>query len=111
MVRTGFRIDGRKVIFDIDPGSTTPWHYAWRSMIGIEVLAVTATGGTVSPEQSTLNVQAIVEQLDPQRWPRLGCASSDQMLRVMAGIYFLGSRLCGAHFAVAKRHHHIRRSK
>jgi inosine-uridine nucleoside N-ribohydrolase len=71
----------------------------------LEVVAVTATGGTVSPEQSTANVQAIVEQLDPPRWPRLGTASRDQILRADGRHLFGANGLCGAHFEVAKRHH------
>ena len=63
----------RKIILDVDPGIDDA--VAMCLALGdpsLEVLAVTATGGTVSPEQSTINVQAIVEQLDPPRWPRLG---------------------------------------
>ncbi len=96
----------RKVILDIDPGIDDA--VALCMALGdpsLEVLAVTATGGTVSPEQSTANVQAIVEQLDPARWPRLGTASCDQILRADGRHLFGANGLCGAHFAVAKRHH------
>jgi inosine-uridine nucleoside N-ribohydrolase len=96
----------RKIILDVDPGIDD----AVAVCLALEdpsfdVLAVTATGGTVSPEQSTTNVQAIVEQLDPPRWPRLGCASADQMLRADGRHLFGVDGMCGAHFAVAKRHH------
>jgi purine nucleosidase len=96
----------RKVILDIDPGidDAVALCLALEDP-SLEVLAVTATGGTVSPEQSTINVQAIVEQLDPPRWPRLGCASKDQMLRTDGRHLFGANGLCGAHFAVARRHH------
>jgi inosine-uridine nucleoside N-ribohydrolase len=96
----------RKVILDVDPGIDDA--VALCMALGdpsLEVLAVTATGGTVSPDQSTANVQAIVEQLDPPRWPRLGTASSDQILRADARHLFGANGLCGAHFVVAKRHH------
>ena len=75
----------RKIILDVDPGIDDA--VAMCLALGdpaLEVLAVTATGGNVSPEQATDNVQAIVEQLDPPRWPRLGAASTEQMLRADA---------------------------
>jgi purine nucleosidase len=96
----------RKVILDVDPGVEDA--VAMCLALGdpaLDVLAVTATGGMVSPEQATTNVQAIVEQLDPQRWPRLGAASPDQILRCDGPHLFGSDGLCGAHFAVAQRHH------
>lgn len=96
----------RKVILDVDPGVDDA--IAVCLALGnpdLDVLAVTATGGNVSPEQATINVQAIVELLDPPRWPRLGAASSDQILRADSRHLFGVNGLCGAHFAVAQRHH------
>ena len=96
----------RKVILDVDPGIDDA--VAMCIALGdpaLDVLAVTATGGNVPPDQSTANVQAIVEQLDPTRWPRLGTAASDQILRADARHLFGANGLCGAHFEVAKRHH------
>jgi inosine-uridine nucleoside N-ribohydrolase len=96
----------RKIILDIDPGVDDAVALCMAlAEPSLDVLAVTATGGTVSPDQSTANVQAIVEQLDPPRWPRLGTASKDQMLRADGRHLFGSNGLCGAHFAVAKRHH------
>src|SRR4051794_7466408 len=96
----------RKIILNVDPGIDDA--VALCMALGdpsLEVVAITATGGTVSPEQSTSNVQAIVEQLDPSRWPRLGTAATDQMLRADGRHLFGADGMCGAHFAVAKRHH------
>jgi purine nucleosidase len=96
----------RKIILDVDPGVDDAVALCMAlAEPALEVLAITATGGTVSPDQSTANVQAIVEQLDPPRWPRLGTASTDQMLRADGRHLFGSNGLCGAHFAVAKRHH------
>src|SRR5438874_11892738 len=39
-----------------------------------DVLGLAATAGNVSAEQATKNVQILVEQADPSRWPRLGAA-------------------------------------
>src|SRR3954467_5597764 len=96
----------RKIILNVDPGIDDA--VALCMALGdpsLEVVAITATGGTVSPEQSTSNVQGIVEQLDPSRWPRLGTAANDQMLRADGRHLFGSDGMCGAHFAVAKRHH------
>jgi purine nucleosidase len=96
----------RKIILNVDPGIDDA--VALCLALGdpsLDVVAITATGGTVSPEQSTSNVQAIVEQLDPSRWPRLGTAANDQMLRADGRHLFGADGMCGAHFAVAKRHH------
>lgn len=96
----------RRVILDMDPGVDDA--VALCLALGdssLDVVAVTATGGVIPPDQATINVQAIVEQLDPPRWPRLGSASSDQILRCDGPHIFGTDGLCGAHFAVAQRHH------
>ncbi|MEX2309240.1 MAG: nucleoside hydrolase [Pirellulales bacterium] len=96
----------RKVILDMDPGFDDAVALCLAlSEPALDVVAVTATGGTVSPDQATINVQAIVEQLDPPRWPRMGSAASDQILRADGRHLFGANGLCGAHFAVAQRHH------
>ncbi len=96
----------RKMILDVDPGVDDAVAVCLAlASPELEVVAVTATGGAVPPDQATTNVQAIVEQLDPPHWPRSGAASSDQILRTDAR-HFLGTGgLCGAHFNVAQRHH------
>ena len=63
----------RKVILDVDPGIDDAVALTLALFDpALEVVAVTAMGGNVSPEQATRNVQAIIEQLDPPRWPRIG---------------------------------------
>lgn len=66
----------RKVIIDCDPGIDD----AVALCIALfdprlEVLAITATAGTVDALQATNNVQAIVSHLDPAKYPRIGMAS------------------------------------
>jgi purine nucleosidase len=96
----------RRIILDVDPGIDDAVALCLAlADPSLDVLAVTATGGAVAPEQATINVQAIVEQLDPPRWPRLGAASSEQILRSDGRHLFGANGLCGAHFAVAQRHH------
>lgn len=65
----------RKVIIDCDPGIDDAVALCMALFDPrLEVVAVTAVGGNVSPEQATRNVQAILDQLDPPRRPRIGCA-------------------------------------
>ncbi|MEN6451912.1 MAG: nucleoside hydrolase [Thermoguttaceae bacterium] len=97
----------RKVILDVDPGIDDAMAICLAlTNPDLEVVAVTAVGGNVSPAQATRNVQAIIEQLDPPRWPRLGAASEpDNRLAVdRRGLY--GSDGLGeTNFAVAERQH------
>ncbi len=96
----------RKIILDVDPGIDDAVALCLAlADPSLDVLAVTATGGIVSPDQATINVQAIVEQLDPPRWPRLGTAASEQFRRADGRHLFGANGLCGAHFDVARRHH------
>jgi purine nucleosidase len=96
----------RKIILDVDPGIDDAVALCLAlNDPSLDVVAVTATGGVVSPDQATINVQAIVEQLDPPHWPRLGTASPEQLLRTDGPHLYGTNGLCGAHFAVARRHH------
>ncbi len=64
-----------KVILDLDPGIPDAVALAIALFHPrLEVVAVTACAGSVSPEQATRNVQGLIEYLDPPRWPRLGGA-------------------------------------
>jgi inosine-uridine nucleoside N-ribohydrolase len=86
----------RKVIIDTDPGIDDAVAITLALFNpDLEVLALTATGGNVFPGQATRNVQTIVEQLDPPRWPRIGAAPEDNPLptdgRVLHGQNGLGN--------------------
>ncbi len=73
----------RKVIIDVDPGIDGAVALVMALFDPrLEVLAVTATGGRVRPEQATQNIQTLIEQLDPPRWPRLGAAAPDQLVEI-----------------------------
>ena len=101
----------KKILLDVDPGIADAM--AMCLALGdprLEVVAVTATGGNVTPDQSTRNVQALVEQLDPKRWPRLGAADPDQELRTDGRLLCGDGGLCGAEIRVAELHH-LRPSK
>ena len=71
----------RKVIIDADPGIDDAVAITLALFDpDLEVVAITATGGNVFPSQATKNVQTIIEQLDPPRWPRIGTAPEDNPL-------------------------------
>lgn len=66
----------RKIIIDCDPGIDD----AVAVCIALfdprlDVLAITPTAGTIDANQATHNVTAIVNHLDPSRYPRIGAAT------------------------------------
>ena len=66
----------RKVIIDCDMGIDDAVALCMTLFDSrVEVIAVTATEGCVTAEQANDNLQAIVAELDPDRYPRLGMAS------------------------------------
>ena len=65
----------RKVIIDCDPGIDDAVALCMALFEPrLDVMAVTAVAGNVSAEQATRNVQAVIDQLDPPRLPRVGSA-------------------------------------
>ncbi len=65
----------RKVIIDCDLGTDDAVALCLALFSSqIELLAVTACEGCVSSEQANNNLQAVVTQIDPPRYPRLGLA-------------------------------------
>lgn len=96
----------RKIILDLDPGVADAVALCMALIDPqLEVVAATATGGNVGPEQATRNVQALIEQLDPQRWPRIGAADPEQLLLTDSRELWGEDGLCGADFHVAELHH------
>jgi inosine-uridine nucleoside N-ribohydrolase len=74
----------RKVIIDCDPGIDDAVALCMALFDPrLEVLAVTAVAGNVSADQATRNVQSLIEQLDPPRYPRLGAASPMESLALV----------------------------
>jgi inosine-uridine nucleoside N-ribohydrolase len=65
----------RKVILISDPGLDGALATALALHDpDIECIGLVATAGNVSPDQATRNVQTLIEQIDPPRWPRMGAA-------------------------------------
>lgn len=96
----------RKVIIDGDPGIGD----AVALCLGLfdprlEVVAVTAVAGCVSAEQSTANVQAIVDHLDPPRMPRVGAAVDLDRAPAISYLPFQGADGLGNAALKSARHH------
>ena len=65
----------RKVLIDCDPGIDDAVALSIALFDeSVDVLAVTATEGNAGADQITRNVQAIIDVLDPPRYPRVGKA-------------------------------------
>jgi inosine-uridine nucleoside N-ribohydrolase len=94
----------RKVIIDCDPGIDDALALTLALFDPrLEVVAVSAVAGNVPAERATLNVQAIVEQLDPPRYPRLGSATAADDVPYTDGRHLHGpDGLGGAGLAVSK---------
>jgi purine nucleosidase len=102
----------RKILIDADPGIDDAMALALALLDPrLDVLAATATGGNVPPLQATRNLQAVIEQLDAPRWPRLGAALEEQMLFADAREIHGANGLGGAEFRVAELHHQHRSDK
>lgn len=94
----------RKVIIDCDPGiddlvALTLALFDPR----LEVVAISAVAGNVPAERATVNVQTIVERLDPPRYPRLGAASAAEDVPFTDGRHLHGpDGLGGTELAVSQ---------
>lgn len=97
----------RKVILDVDPGIDDALAICTALLDPrLDVVAITAVGGNVSPEKATRNVQMVVAQIDPPRLPRIGMASDPDEGLPVDGRYLLGlDGLGGSEFVVAERQH------
>lgn len=97
----------RKVILDVDPGIDDAVALAMALFDPrLDVVAVTATSGNVPADQATRNVQAIVEQLDPPRLPRIGAAREPDVGSMADARHIHGNDgLANTGFQVAELHH------
>jgi purine nucleosidase len=97
----------RKLIIDCDPGIDDAIALSMALFDPrLEVLAVTATAGTIAAERATTNVQALIERLDPPRFPRLGAASDVEGGPVLDDAELHGpDGLAGCNFTCSDRQH------
>ncbi len=103
----------RKIIIDCDPGIDD----AVALCIALfdprlEVMAITSTAGTVEASQATTNVTAILGQLDPPRYPRVGKATAAENAAVMDDRHLNGNDgLGGCDFQYSDRQHQVASEK
>jgi purine nucleosidase len=97
----------KKLLLDVDPGIDDAVALCLALFDPhVEVVAVTAVGGNVPADQSTRNVQTIIEQLDPPRWPRTGVASDPDLGLPTRSIHMHGpGGLGGAQFQMSELQH------
>lgn len=97
----------RQVILDCDPGIDDAVALSMALFDPrLEVVAVTATAGNVPADQASRNVQAIVEQLDPPRFPRLGSATAAEQGSGFSAAHLHGEDgLANTGIAVSRLHH------
>jgi len=97
----------RKVIIDCDPGIDDAVALCLALFdTRLDVLAVTATGGNISTEQASRNVQLIVEQLDPSRLPRIGVPNPSNNIPAADARHLNGNDGLGnSNFRVSALHH------
>jgi purine nucleosidase len=97
----------RKLLLDVDPGIDDAVAMCLAMFDPqVEVVAVTAVAGNVSADQATRNVQAIIEHLDPPRWPRIGVASMPEFGLPERDIRLHGpDGLGGAQFQLSELQH------
>jgi inosine-uridine nucleoside N-ribohydrolase len=71
----------QKLIIDADPGIGDALAIAIAlTDPELDVIALTAVGGAVPAVQAGRNLQALVEALDPPKWPRIGQAEASQRM-------------------------------
>ena len=81
----------RKVLIDCDPGIGDAVAICLALFDPrLEVQAITATAGNVEAQQSSRNVHAIIDQLDPPRFPRIGVAAPPDRIPDVDGRAFNG---------------------
>ncbi|NND98733.1 MAG: nucleoside hydrolase [Pirellulaceae bacterium] len=97
----------RKIIIDCDPGIDDAIALCMALFDPrLDVLAITATAGTVDAARATTNVNAIVGQLDPPRYPRIGKAMAAEDAPVVHNRHLHGpDGLGGCNFESIDRQH------
>lgn len=76
----------------------------------LEVLGLGATAGNVPADKATENVQILIEQTDPSRWPRLGAALPVEYDVDGSSLHGPGG-LGGVSFPVSTLHHPLSAEK
>src|SRR5215471_11910282 len=95
----------RKLLLIADPGIDVAFAVALAlNDPNLEVLGLAATPGNDAADQATQNIQVLVEQVEPPRWPRLGAAPPVEFEVDGARLHGPGG-LGGVSFPCAELHH------
>jgi inosine-uridine nucleoside N-ribohydrolase len=95
----------RKAILVADPGIDGAFAVALALRDpDVDVIGLAATGGNIKADEATRNVQILVEQIDPVRWPRLGAALAVEYPTDGTRLHGAGG-LGGVEFPCAQLHH------
>lgn len=96
----------RKIIIDCDPGIDDAVAICIALFDPrVEVVAITPAAGTVSAAQATTNVTAILDLLDPPKYPRIGTAAAAENTEVFDNNLLHGNDgLGGCNFEPSGRH-------
>ena len=96
----------RKVILIVDPGIDTAYAVAFALRDPhLNVVGLIPQAGNISADRASANVQILIEQLDPPKWPRIATAlpiEYDEQRLALHGPDGLG----GADFPTPDRHQH-----
>jgi purine nucleosidase len=97
----------RKVIIDCDPGIDDAFALTMALFDPrLEVVAVTAVEGNVPADRASLNVETVIDLLDPPRYPRIGAAMPAEAAPEVDLRHLHGDNgLANADFPVAQLHH------
>ena len=97
----------RKIIIDCDPGIDDAVALCMALFDPrLDVLAITPCAGSIDAAQATTNVHAIVGQLDPARYPRIGQAVPPENATVLNDSHLHGEDgLGGCSIQVSDRQH------
>lgn len=103
----------RKVIIDCDMGTDDAVALCLCLFDQrLDVVAVTASEGSVTAEQSSENLQAIIGLIDPEKYPRLGCAAVAENAPPVNTSYLYGEDGLGnAGFEVSRLQHQLPSAK
>ena len=97
----------RKLIVDCDPGIDDAVALCMALFDPrLDVVAVTATGGNVPGDQASRNVQALIERLEPLRYPRIGIVSSPKVTPHVDARFIHGDDGLGNQALDVSLHHH-----
>jgi inosine-uridine nucleoside N-ribohydrolase len=95
----------RKIVLVSDPGIDGAFAIALALHDPeLDVLGLAATAGNVTADQATKNVQILIEQTDPSRWPRVGAAPPAEYEEDGTRLHGVGG-LGGVTFPCAQLHH------